>query len=84
MKLKIIFISLIIILSQDIFPQNITNTLGSSGTFTIKDGTGNYFTLSQVTGQVNILKSLRLENTTNGEIGVLFKGTSRFINPLVG
>lgn len=66
----------VIALSQN----NITNTLGSSGIFTIKDGSTNYFTLTQSTGQVNILNTLRLENTTNSTTGVIYKGTDRFLH----
>ena len=60
--------------------QNINTTLGSLGVFTIKDASNNYLTLSQSTGQVNILKSLRLENTTNSTTGIIFKGADRFIH----
>ncbi len=61
--------------------QNITNTLGTLGVFTIKDASTDYLTLSQSTGQVNILNSLRLEVTGNSSTtGVTFKGTDRFIH----
>jgi hypothetical protein len=62
------------------YTQNITNTLGTSGTFTIKDGSTNYLTLTQSSGQVNILKSLRLESTIDSTTGIIFKGTSRFLH----
>ena len=59
---------------------SITNTLGASGLFTIKDASNNYFTLSQSTGQVNILRTLRLENTSSSTVGVIFKGADRFLH----
>jgi trimeric autotransporter adhesin len=62
------------------YSQNITNTLGTGGQFIVKDGLANYLTLNQSTGQVNILKTLRLENTTSPSVGVIFKGTDRFIH----
>ncbi len=62
------------------FPQNITNTLGTGGLFIIKDASNNYLTLDQSTGQMNILKTLRLENTANSNTGVIFKGSDRFIH----
>ena len=71
---------LLICLTVNTFSQNITNTLGSSGIFTIKDGSTSYLTLSQSTGQVNILKSLRLEYTTSSGLGAIFKGTNRFLH----
>ena len=64
------------------FSQNITNTLGAGGLFKIKDAANDYLTLTQSTGQVNILKTLRLENTTSSTTGVIFKGVNRFIHDL--
>jgi len=46
----------------------------------IKDASNNYLTLNQSTGQVNILGSLRLENTTSSTLGVVFKGADRFLH----
>ena len=62
------------------FAQDITNTLPPGGKFIVKDATNNYLTLDQSTGQMNILKSLRLENTTSPSLGVIFKGDDRFIH----
>ena len=66
--------------SAGVFSQNITNTLGTSGLFTIKDASASYLTLNQSTGLVNILKNFRLENTSGSSIGVLYKGTERFLH----
>jgi len=77
---KISVIAFVCLISASGFSQNITNTLGASGVFYIKDATTNYFTLTQSTGEVNILKSLRLENTTSSTTGVIFKGGNRFIH----
>lgn len=84
MKLiNVLFIIVIIFLFpiKKINSQNINNTLGESGIFKIKDASTDYFTLTQSTGQVNILKGLRLEISENDStIGVLYKGTNRFIH----
>ncbi len=80
MKTKIFFILICFACGELTFSQNITNTLGTSGLFTIKDGATNYFSLSQSTGQVNILKTLRLENTTSSTTGVIYCGVDRFIH----
>src|SRR6266542_1585791 len=82
MKLKKIFYLIIcnLLICNLQYGQNITNTLGTSGLFTIKDASSNFLTLSQSTGQVNILKTLRLENTTNSTTGVIFKDTVRFLH----
>ena len=85
-KTKLFYITIIciacgeLLISNLLIAQNINTTLGTLGVFTIKDASNNYFTLSQSTGQVNILKTLRLENTTNSTTGVIFKGTDRFIH----
>jgi hypothetical protein len=75
-KLAILFL----MFASSVFSQNITNTLGTNGVFTIKDAATNFLTLSQATGQVNILRSLRLENTTSSSVGVLFKGGAKFLH----
>ena len=77
---KITLISFLLFGVTNIYSQNITNTLGASGLFSIKDGSTTFLTLSQATRQVNILGSLRLENTTNSTTGVLFKGANRFLH----
>jgi trimeric autotransporter adhesin len=66
--------------STGLYSQNITNTLGASGLFTIKDVSNNYLTLDQSTGRMNILRTLGLEYTTSPELGVIFKGNERFIH----
>jgi trimeric autotransporter adhesin len=77
---KLLIIALVCLISASAFSQNITNTLGTSGLFIIKDASNNYLTLDQSTGQMNIRRTLRLENTTNPNLGVIFKGTDRFIH----
>jgi hypothetical protein len=69
-------------LSPFLFSQNdIVNTLGSGGKFTIKDANNTFLTLNQATGEINILNGLRIEKTYNSStIGVIFKGTDRFIH----
>ena len=61
--------------------NNITNTLGTNGVFSIKDANAEYLTINQSTGEVNILNGLRLQETGNSSItGVIFRGASRFIH----
>jgi len=76
-KIIIVFVCLI---SVSAFAQDITNTLAPGGKFIVKDTSNNYLTLDQSTGQMNILKTLRLENTTSSTIGVIYKGADRFIH----
>jgi hypothetical protein len=79
MKTKI-FLILLILSVTALRSQNITNTLGTSGVFTIKDDLNSYMTLNQSTGQLNILKTLRLENSNTSTTGIIFKGNDRFIH----
>jgi len=54
-KMKKIFVILIALcLSVPVFSQNITNTLGTNGSYIIKDATNTFFTLLQSTGHVGI------------------------------
>lgn len=71
-----------LLLQGVLFSQNITNTLGSSGLFKIKDNATEFFTLSQLTGTVTIANTLELGNTPNSTstIGVITKGGERFIH----
>lgn len=74
-------ITLFMLLAASALCQNITGTLGSNGSFVIKDGVNNYLTLSQSTGQLTLLRGLRLELTgNNSNSGVIFKGADRFIH----
>ncbi|MBK7159924.1 MAG: tail fiber domain-containing protein [Ignavibacteria bacterium] len=75
-----LLIALSCFITVNIYSQSITNTLGTSGLFSIKDATNNYLTLSQSTGQVNILRSLKLENTANSNTGVMYKGIDWFLH----
>jgi hypothetical protein len=62
------------------YAQNITNTLGTNGTFTIKDGSTTFLTLSQSNGYLGLSSSLTLPATTSSTFGVIFKGADRFIH----
>lgn len=76
--IKIIFS--VVLLNSLIFSQHITNTLGTSGLFKIKDAANTYFTLTQTNGYVELLKSLKLQETTDLNTGVIYKGVNRFIH----
>ena len=73
-------LSFILLVMQISFTQDITNTLPAGGNFIVKDASNNYLTLEQSTGQMNILRTLQLENTTSPSVGVIFKGADRFIH----
>ncbi len=54
--------------------QNITNTLGTSGVFTIKEGGADYFRI-QDTGKIYLP-----QQTIGSRSGSIFKGTERFLH----
>ena len=60
--------------------QHITNTLGTTGQFKIKDAVNTYFTLSQSNGYIEFSKSLKIQETTDLNTGVIYKGSSAFIH----
>ena len=54
--------------SLELFSQNITNTLGTGGSFIIKDGTNTFLSLDQITGNLTL------------NSGMIFKGSDRLLN----
>jgi trimeric autotransporter adhesin len=77
---QIIFVLLPIIFALSAYSQNITNTLPEGGVFRIQDVSNQYFTLSQSTGLITMLKNIQLEHTTSVNEGVIFKKTDRFLH----
>lgn len=80
MFLKIFIIAVSVVLLNTVYGQNITNTLGTNGSFKIKDGVNTFFTLTQSNGYIEFNKSLKLQETTDINTGVIYKGTSPFIH----
>ena len=72
----------IFLLCSSLFGQSgsINNTLGTGGSFNIKDGSNTFFTLDQSTGYLNLYRSLILPQTTSSSIGVIYVGSSTFIH----
>jgi hypothetical protein len=72
----------LVILPLSLYGQSgsINNTLGSGGTFNIKDGSTTFFSISQSTGYVSLTNSLTLPATTGLTLGVIYKGANRFIH----
>ena len=73
--MKKIIVAFCLLVPSLVYSQNnITNTLGTGGVFTIKDGSTTFFTLSQSDGHIT------LPATTNSSLGVIFKGSDRFFH----
>lgn len=79
-KLLLLILICCAAISNVLQAQHITNTLGTSGLFKIKDNVNTYFTLTQSNGYIELTKSLKLQETTDLNTGVIYKGTSRFIH----
>lgn len=79
MKTKTLVL-LIVSVCINIQSQNITNTLGVSGLFTIKDGGSTFLSLNQSTGFLSLNRSFTLPYTTTSLLGIIFKGNERFIH----
>jgi Chaperone of endosialidase len=60
--------------------QDINNTLGSSGTFTIKDGSTTFFSLTQSNGNINVNNTITLPVSTGATIGVIMKNSAPFMH----
>ena len=68
------------VLTTAMYGQNINNTLGSTGVFTVKDGSTTFLSLNQADGYLSLTNSLTLAATSGSTIGVIYKGTDRFIH----
>jgi hypothetical protein len=83
MKTFLFSILLMAIFSNSLYSQSgsINNTLGTGGSFIIKDVSANTFlTLDQATGYLTLNKSLSLPATTSSTLGVIYKGSQSFIH----
>ncbi len=71
-----------VLFSQILFAQSgsINNTLGSGGSFVVKDVSVTFMSLSQANGSLSLNNSLTLPPTTGSMLGVIFKGADRFIH----
>jgi hypothetical protein len=82
MKAPFFTTMLLLMLTASLYGQSgsINNTIGTSGLFTIKDGSTTFLSLSQSTGYLSLNNSLILAATTGSTLGVIFKGANRFIH----
>ncbi len=80
MKTKLFILLLMAIFGSSTYSQSITNTLGSSGSFIIKDGASTFFSLSQSNGNLTLSNNFYLPFTSSSNLGVIFKGNDRFIH----
>lgn len=79
---KILYILIALFVFQlSAISQNIDATLGTGGTYTIKDASNTFLTVTQTTGYLNLNRSLALPSITVGSAnGTIYKGADRFIH----
>lgn len=79
MKNILFRIFLIIIFTVISNAQNITNTLGTSGAFSIKDNINTFFTVNQADGTISLIAQSQASQS-----GSIFKGSNRFLHTYYG
>jgi hypothetical protein len=77
---KLILISILVCATINIDSQNITSTLGTDGTFSLKSGTTTFLSLGQSDSVLNVNYNLNLPNTTSSKTGILSLGGIRFLH----
>ena len=82
MKTTFFTTTLLVVVAASLFSQtgSINNTLGTGGSFNVKDGSTTFLSLSQSNGYLSLNKSLTLPLTTTSALGVIFKGPDRFMH----
>lgn len=85
MKAILFSFVLMALLSTSIYSQDVIVTLPLNGSFIINDANANPFlTLDMATGYLTLNKSLSLSHTTSSTLGVIYKGSDRFIHDYKG
>lgn len=79
-QFTIVFLALIFSASLPAQTGSITNTLGTGGSFTIKDGSTTFLTLNQSDGALSVTRNLFLPNTGASGLGIIYKGADRFMH----
>lgn len=79
MRNIITILTIFLIQTACVYSQNITNTLGTSGMFKIKDGSTDFFTINQSTGTIDLISSI-----AGSQRGSILKGNRRFLHTYFG
>ncbi len=85
MKIKLFLTVIAVLISLNVYGQDITGKLGLNGNFVIKDTTATFLTVSQSNGFLNLNRSLKFTTMTAGsQTGVIYKGNYRFLHNYFG
>lgn len=80
MKKTLLVVLFLVVSNTAVFSQNITNTLGTNGLFTVKDATSNFLTIDQSDGKITVQKILDIKNTSNSTTGLISKEGVNFLH----
>ena len=80
MKKLIVILFLVLFTLSSYSQNNITNTLGTNGVFSIKDISTTFLSLNQNDGFLNLNLCFKLPNTTSSSTGVIYKGADIFLH----
>lgn len=85
MKIKLFLSVIAMLISCNVFGQNIIGKLGLNGDFVIKDTTTTFLTVSQSTGHLTLYRNLKFATMTAGsQTGAIYKGNLRFLHNYFG
>jgi len=76
-QISILYILIMVVAANS---QHITNTLGTGGIFSIKNGSSTFLSISQSNGNIDISSSLLLKSTTSNTEGIIYKDGASFIH----
>ncbi|WKZ70064.1 MAG: tail fiber domain-containing protein [Melioribacteraceae bacterium] len=80
MKKTLLVVLFLVVSNTAVFSQNITNTLGTNGLFTVKDATSNFLTIDQSDGKITVQKILDIKNTSNSTTGLISREGVNFLH----
>ena len=80
MKTKILSLAVIFFLCSNLYSQNITNTLGTNGSFIVKYSADTLLKLKQSNGLLEIARNFKLLNTSDSLTGVIYKSSNPFMH----
>jgi trimeric autotransporter adhesin len=85
MKTRFYLSAIAMLISLNLFGQDINGKLGTNGQFIIRDTSSTFLTVSQSTGNLSLNRNLIFTTMTAGsQTGVIYKGNNRFIHNYFG
>lgn len=76
-QISILYILIMVVAANS---QHITNTLGTGGIFSIKNGSSTFLSISQSNGNIDFSNNLLLKGGTSNTAGIIYKDGASFIH----